>query len=161
MAKSQSTKREQTKKTNETPKKKMGAPIKYKPEYVQLAKYMALAGLTDQQIASELKITRSTLAIWKITYPEFGKMLSDWKAVADEKVERSLYERAIGFSHPDVDIKVIEGKIVETPLIRYFPPDSTAAIFWLKNRDPKRWRDRQEVGVDGDVKINLIRKIVK
>ena len=65
----------------------------------------------------------------------------------------SLYHRANGYSHPDVDIKVIDGEIVQTELIKYYPPDATSAIFWLKNRQPKKWRDKQETEHSGRIEV--------
>ena len=77
--------------------------------------------------------------------------------VADAEVSDRLYQRAMGFVAPDIDIRVIENRIVETPLEKYYPPDTTAAIFWLKNRQKDKWRDKQEVEHTGEV--NLIQRI--
>ena len=142
----QNAKKQAPKKTQyRTPKKRTGPKSKFIPEYLKIAKYMALAGMTDEQMAKDFGVSRSTLSRWKIDYPEFSEVLSQWKSVADEKVERSLYERATGYSHPDLDIKVIKGKIVKTELIKHYPPETVAAIFWLKNRNPEKWRDKQEL----------------
>ncbi|WHP44221.1 hypothetical protein [Pasteurella multocida] len=65
--------------------------------------------------------------------------------LADANVAERLYKRALGYEAPDVDIRVIENKIVETPLIKHYPPDPTSAIFWLKNRQPEKWRDKQVI----------------
>ncbi|MDE4014421.1 hypothetical protein Q7499_00930 [Glaesserella parasuis] len=66
-------------------------------------------------------------------------------------VANSLYKRALGYEAPDIDIRVIENQIVETPLIKHYPPDPTSAIFWLKNRQPDKWRDKQIQEVSGTV----------
>ena len=65
---------------------------------------------------------------------------------ACSEVSASLYQRALGYSHDDVDIKVVRGKIVKTKIRKHYPPDTTAAIFWLKNRQKHNWRDKQEHG---------------
>lgn len=72
------------------------------------------------------------------------------KAVADAEVSDRLYQRAMGFVAPDIDIRVIENRIVETPLKKYYPPDTTAAIFWLKNRQKDKWREKQDVNHTSD-----------
>ena len=81
------------------------------------------------------------------------------KDIPDQNVERSLYQRAIGYSHPDVDIRVVDGDVVQTEIVKHYPPDTTAAIFWLKNRKPKDWRDKQEVelNVNGSLADRLDR----
>jgi len=86
-----------------------------------------------------------TWNLWKQEFPEFSGSLEAGKEEADSVVAQSLFHRATGYSHPDVDIKLFKGKIITTKLTKHYPPDSTAAIFWLKNRQPKQWRDKQEV----------------
>ncbi len=61
--------------------------------------------------------------------------------VADADVAHSLHQQAKGFTHPDVKILQIEGEAKEVPYNRYFPPDSKAAMFWLRNRRRKQWRE--------------------
>ena len=70
----------------------------------------------------------------------------DWKAVADHRVERSLYERACGYSHTEDKIFIHEGKPIIVPTVRHYPPDPTSMIFWIKNRQPEQWRDKVEHG---------------
>jgi hypothetical protein len=69
------------------------------------------------------------------------------KAEADQAVENALYHRAIGFSHT-VEEPVMNAKTGEVLKVEYresFPPDTTAGIFWLKNRKPREWRDRHDL----------------
>ena len=75
--------------------------------------------------------------------------LRSGKEVSDERVERSLFARANGYEHDEVDIRVVSGEIVQTPIRKYYPPDTTAAIFWLKNRRPDLWRDKVEQTITG------------
>lgn len=105
---------------------------------------LAKAGWTDVQMAEFFGVTEKTWNNWKKKEPEFFQSLKDWKMEADHAVERSLYERARGYSHPDVHITSYQGEVTITDIEKHYPPDSTAAIFWLKNRKPAEWRDKQE-----------------
>ncbi|OMG61475.1 terminase [Stutzerimonas balearica] len=126
----------------------MARPSKYKADFAEQARKLCKLGATDQELADFFEVAISTLNLWKIQHPEFSESLKLGKEVADERVANALYQRAMGYSHPDVDIRVVDGAIVETPLIKHYAPDTTAAIFWLKNRRPDEWRDRQEVAHD-------------
>lgn len=131
----------------------VGRPTKYKEEYnVQVEKLCKL-GATDKEIADFFNIVESTLNEWKIEYPEFSESIKKGKIEADANVASSLYHRAIGYHHDDIDIRVVDKEIVETPLVKYYPPDSTAGIFWLKNRRPKEWRDKQEISAEVSASI--------
>lgn len=88
-----------------------------------------------------------TLNTWKKRYPDFLSSLKAGKDEADSKVGEALYQRALGYSHPEVDIKMYKGMIIETEIVKHYPPDTTAAIFWLKNRQKLRWRDQQEIDI--------------
>lgn len=124
----------------------------YQAKYAQQAKKACEAGFTDKEIAELLGCNQSTLYRWKAEHEEFAQALKVGKCKADDRVELSLYHRALGYSHPEVDIRVVEGQIVQTPLIKHYPPDTTAAIFWLKNRRKEEWRDKVDVdhGVQPD-----------
>lgn len=112
---------------------------------------LAKAGWTDAQMAKFFGVTEQTWNNWKKSSPEFFGSLKDWKAEADHAVERSLYERATGYSHPDVHVSNFQGEVTLTQLTKHYPPDTTAAIFWLKNRKPDDWRDKHEVEVKHDL----------
>ncbi len=71
------------------------------------------------------------------------------KEAPDNRVERSLYNRAVGYSHPDVHVSNFQGQVTLTPITKHYPPDVAAAFIWLKNRRPDLWRDRQEVAHTG------------
>lgn len=131
----------------------IGRPTKYKEEYNDQAYKLCLLGHTDEELASFFEVHVSTINQWKIDYPEFYESIKKGKEVADGNVVASLYHRANGYSHPEVDIKVIEGQIVQTNLIKHYPPDATSAIFWLKNRQPKKWRDKQVTEHEGGIVV--------
>jgi hypothetical protein len=88
-----------------------------------------------------------TINNWKRKYPEFLYATGTGKEVADKRVERSLYQRAVGYSYEAVKIFMPAGraKPVYAKYIEHVPPDVTAGIFWMKNRDPQHWRDSQKM----------------
>ena len=120
---------------------KKGRPTDYDPEYhPEKAGGLALLGCTDEEIAKFLDINPDTLYEWKKRHPEFSEAIKDGKENADIRVVQSLYTKAIGYEH-----KVT--KDGEENMI-YYPPDTTAAIFWLKNRQPAKWRDKQDIQIE-------------
>lgn len=141
-----------------------GRPSKYKPEFAQQAKKLCELGATDAQLADFFEVSVSTINLWKINFPEFSESISVPKEIADARVEQSLYRRAMGYEHDEVDIRVVNGEIVETPLRKYYPPDSTAMIFWLKNRKPEQWRETKAVELTGEnggpVKVETIKRVI-
>ena len=124
-----------------------GRPSIYAPVLCIAARAFARLGLVDEEIAHELKISTATLNNWKKEHPEFLESLKAGKDEPDDKVERSLYERATGYDHPAVKIfmPVNSPVPIYAPYTEHCPPDVTAQIFWLKNRRPERWRDKQDI----------------
>jgi len=119
-----------------------GRPSSYKPEYAEQAYKLCLLGATDDELADFFGVSGTTIDNWKTAHPQFIGALKDGKQLADANVAQSLYHRALGYSHPEDDIRVADGAIVITPTVKHYPPDSTACIFWLKNRKTAKWRDR-------------------
>jgi hypothetical protein len=122
-----------------------GRPTKYRPEYCAQAEKLCKLGATDIEIADFLEVDVRTLYRWKGEHEEFCQALKAGKEISDERVERSLFARANGYEHDEVDIRVVDKEIVQTSIRKYYPPDTTAAIFWLKNRRPDLWRDKTDV----------------
>lgn len=142
--------RAKTEKKPEQPKKKSkgGRPSSYKPEFVEIAKKVCSTfGFIDTQLADVLGVSVQTLNSWKIKYPEFLAALKSGKDVPDDRVEASLYHKAIGYSYDAVKIvaDAKTGSVVKVPYREHVPPDTTAMIFWLKNRRPELWREKHEV----------------
>lgn len=130
----------------------MGRKSAYKEEYNQLAENYALLGATDKEMADLFSVTERTLNQWKKDYPEFLQSLKKGKNIADANVASRLYNRAIGYNCKATKFAATEGKITDSKeYIEHYPPDTTAAIFWLKNRQPEKWRDKKEV----DANVNL------
>lgn len=126
----------------------MARPEKYKDEYVKQASVACKLGATDADLAEMFSVSQRTINYWKSNFEEFANSLVLGKEPADERVKSSLYHRATGYSHPEDDIRVIDGEIVITPTIKHYPPDTTACIFWLKNRLPEEFRANPEPGDD-------------
>jgi hypothetical protein len=126
-----------------------GRPSKYKPEFVEQAKKLCKLGATDAELADFFGVRVSTINLWKVQHKEFSESVRPSKAVADRRVEQSLYRRAVGATLDETDIRVVDGKIVKTEIRKQLPPDTTACIFWLKNRNRKDWRDRIDAAVGG------------
>jgi hypothetical protein len=124
-----------------------GRPNKFKPEYVEQARRLCQLGLTDPELAVFFGVHLQTINNWKAKYPEFLYALKAGKEAADNRVERSLYSRAVGYNYEAVRIfmPANRSKPVYAKYIEHVPPDTTAAIFWMKNRDPAHWRDSQQL----------------
>lgn len=135
-------------------KARPGRPTDFKPEFVKIAAHLCeKLGATDREVADYLNVAESTIYKWKLEHPEFSEALKINKDACDGRVEKSLYRRAMGYSHDAVKISVnAQGMETITPFTEHYPPDTTAAIFWLKNRKPNEWRDKtdhEHTGKDG------------
>lgn len=135
------------------------------PDKLKLLSGWARDGLTDEIIAKKIGISRSTLNEWKKKYPAISDTLKKGKELADIEVEDSLFKRATGYTaqirktfkvkivkYNDVGKKVEEKEELQTGIDEvHIPADTTAIIFWLKNRMPDKWKDRRiEIPTDED-----------
>lgn len=133
-----------------------GRPSKFKPEFEQQALVLAEKGFTDDDIAEVFDVSKRTIDNWKKEFPQFFHSLKKGKEVADRRVVQSLYQRALGYSHPEVHITAFKGEVIKTNIIKHYAPDVTACIFWLKNRDQANWRDKLEHEHRGDIKVEIV-----
>lgn len=136
-----------------------GRPSGFKPEFVKQAKKLCELGATDREIAEFLGVTERTVYRWQHEHAEFCQALKVGKAVADDRVERSLYRRAVGYTFDAVKIMQYEGDEVIVPYEEHIAPDVTACIFWLKNRRGDKWRDKTNhelTGKDGTPLIPVL-----
>ena len=139
------------------PEFKLDARSKFKPEFVLLGYKLALAGATEEQMATVFGVHTRTLEYWLAGIEEFKEAVQRGRGQADAEVAEALFLRAKGYQHPDVHFVTVRDKngtaeVIATPTTKYYPPDVTACIFWLKNRAKDAWRDvyRQEhTGADG------------
>ena len=132
--------------------KKRGRPGEYKPEYAEQARMLCALGATDEDLASFFKVSARTVYRWTARHADFCQALKSGKDPADDRVERSLYHRAVGYTFDAVKIVQARGEIKLVPYKEHLPPDTTAAIFWLKNRRKEHWRDAKDhalTGADG------------
>ena len=121
---------------------KRGRKSLFREEFILIAKAAARFGAIEEEIADELNVGIATITRWKNQFPEFRSALNVAKASADDRVERSLYQRANGFVYDAVKLfQTRDGKVIEHRYRDYAFPDTTAIIFFLKNRRPERWRD--------------------
>ncbi|MDF2873342.1 MAG: transposase [Sporomusa sp.] len=116
-------------------------------------------GLTDEQIASNIGITRTTLYEWKKLYPDISDALKRGKEVVDIQVENALLKRALGYQFTEVTRERVYNESTQKhkfeitkKVVKEVQPDTTAQIFWLKNRKPAEWRDRKEI--DANIRRN-------
>ena len=107
-------------------------------------------GLTDEQIAINMGIKRQTLYDWKKKYSVFSDTLKRGKEIIDRQVENSLLKRALGYEYDEVTTTTFPDGEEETKRVtKHVVPDTTAQIFWLKNRKPNEWRDKKQTELTG------------
>lgn len=123
---------------------------KYRPEYANFAREMCRLGATDVEVARGLGISLSCLWRWQSKYEDFFKAFLEGKDHCDDRVERALYHRAVGYSYPAVKIMNHQGVPVVVPYMEHIPPDVGAATKWLKSRRKEQWGDQQEINITGD-----------
>ncbi len=116
-------------------------PSTFKTDYIRQAQELYAHGLTDRELAEAFGVSRSTIFRWRAAYPEFAEATKLGKDVADDRVERALYERAIGYEEEAV--RVYHPADAEAPVIvrykREVRPDVAAALQWMRARRPKTW----------------------
>jgi hypothetical protein len=152
-------------------KRSVGRPSSYREEYAEQARKLCLLlGATDKELADFFEVEEKTINNWKAAHPKFREALLEGKTKADARVARRLYDRAMGWEHEAVKIFRVEepergpdgeilldrdgrpimvSKGLYLPYTERFPPDVGAQRLWLTNRQPRRWRNRQDVSVEG------------
>lgn len=137
------------------PQPTRGRPTVYKTAYVEQVKTLCTLGATDIEIADFFGVNEVTFYRWKAKYPDFCKAIKTAKQSADERVERSLYHRANGYTFSGEKVFQYQGDIIRAETREHVPPDTAACIFWLKNRRPEQWREKVfgEVTVSGEVRF--------
>jgi transposase len=136
--------------TPEKAKRGRGRPTDFNPEYVRQAEKLCALGATDEEIADFFGVQTRTIYRWKAAHPEFSQAIKTAKELADERVERSLYQRACGYETDAVKIfmPASASKPVYAEYKEKVAADTTAAIFWLKNRRKETWADTKDVNVN-------------
>ncbi|WBV60223.1 terminase [Chryseobacterium camelliae] len=152
------------KKIEENEGRTVGRPSDFKSEYLELAYNYCLLGATDKNLATFFNVCEATINNWKNEYPEFLESIKKGKDIADARIASKLFDRAAGaeiqkqqaFKVKEIlyengkRVKETE-KIEVVDITEVIAPDTTAAIFWLKNRKPEYWKDKQEHIVESSV----------
>lgn len=146
----------------------MARKSKYNREYhLSWIRGLARRGLTVKEISEELGVAKSTICKWVSENEELSDALNEGRDYADTKVEESLYKRAIGYSYTEkktivgVGQKGGEQKPARIEITeKFLPADTTACIFWLKNRNPQLWRERQDINFTDDAHINALANLL-
>lgn len=116
-------------------------------------------GLTDEQIAQNMGIGYSTLQTWKNKYQDIQDTLKKSKDVADREVENALFKRAVGYEYDEIKEKYECGVLTERTVTKKMViPDTTAQIYWLKNRKPSAWRDKAQV--DAETEFSKVDELI-
>lgn len=110
-------------------------------------------GLIDEQIAKNIGVSYSTFRDWKKRFPALSAALKESKEVVDRQVENALFKSAVGFIYEE-DVVTNAGDVVRVK--KYSKPNTTAQIFWLKNRKREQWTDKSEVKVEGQIQTNKL-----
>jgi hypothetical protein len=129
-----------------TTRAKRAAPrSSYEAEFAEQARKLCLLlGTDDEELARFFDVSSATLQEWLASVPEFAAAVRDGRTLADADVADRLWRRAVGYSHDAVRIFSHQGKALEVAYTEHYPPDTAACLFWLKSRQPEKWRDRIE-----------------
>ena len=137
-------------------KNPVGRPTSFKPEFCEQAYKLCLLGSTNDDLVNFFGVAMSTLSKWIVEIPEFSEALKKGRSIADSNVADRLYQRAMGYEHDEEKVFCNNGEIISTTVRRHYPPDPISAIFWLKNRQRKKWRDKPlETEADEKLKFRV------
>lgn len=132
-----------------------GRPPKYTPDFARQAEKLCQLGATDIDLAGFFGVNTVTIWRWQSQHEEFCNALRVGKEYADERVKRSLYQRAVGYSFSSEKIFCNNGSITKAECTEHVPPDTNACKTWLFNRQPQEWRDKVVIGGDPDAPMKI------
>ena|SRR5215472_7772070 len=127
--------------SNVAPAGRTGRPPDFRPAYISQAAKLSDLGWVDAEIAAFFDVSLQTLNNWRAKYPDFLAAQKLPRDQCDDRVERSLYHKALGYSYVAEKPMVVDGAVEIVKYTEHVPPSDTAMIFWLKNRRPTEWRD--------------------
>lgn len=133
----------------------MARPTKYQEAYAEQARKLCLLGYTDAELADFFEVSETTINNWKHEFPAFLESIKKGKSFADADIVDNLYNRALGYTTKEKREEKTADGFKEVEAEKHVPGDVTAMIFWLKNRQPKLWRDKQEVEQSGDLGLTV------
>jgi hypothetical protein len=155
-------KRGRPRKAKDNGKHPGGRPPEYDPTiHPKIVQALAAEGKSNRKLAKNLGIGEKTFYLWQSKYSEFRDAIKAGKEWPDDMVEASLFQRAIGYSHPAQKIMVVDKEVEIVDYTEHYPPDTNAAEFWLTNRRPKVWKHKQEItGADeGPIEILFAKEL--
>jgi hypothetical protein len=123
----------------------MGRPETYKAEFAKQAQGLCELGATDWELAKFFGVDTATIYRWRNYHKDFCGAVKAGKDSADDRVERSLFGRSVGYTFESEKVFQFQGEIVRAKTVEHVPPDPGAAMNWLKNRRPDVWREKSEV----------------
>jgi hypothetical protein len=132
-----------------------GRPSAFRADFVEQARKLCALGATDFELGEFFKVDTSTIYRWKNTNAKFCEAVKVGKEKADDRVERSLFNRAVGYSFESEKVFQFQGQIVRAKTVEHVPPDPGAAFNWLKNRRGDVWRDKQQHELSGSLEFGL------
>lgn len=135
-------------------------PQAYDPVIVEQARKLCELGATDIELADFFGVSTATIYRWKIEFSDFCEATKAGKSAADDRVERSLYLRAVGYTYEAVKIMAVKGEVVQVPYREHVPPDTSAASLWLRNRRKDEWRDKVDHELGGKVSFERIERVI-
>lgn len=133
-----------------------GRPTDYRPEFAEQAAKLCALGATDYELADFFGVDTRTIYRWKNVHADFCQSVTCGKEAADERVERALFNRAVGYTFESEKVFQHQGEIVRAPTTEHIPPDPSAAKLWLTNRRPDQWRDKVTLGGDAENPVNSV-----
>ena len=128
-------------------------PPRWRDDLVDAVRFYASQGYTQRELADKFQAHIKTIEGWMRTKPLFREAWEKGKNEVDEAVERAFLKRALGYSHPDVQVFLYKGEPIIVPVTKHYPPDSWAAHKWLTVRQRERWADVQKLEVTNNVNI--------
>ena len=129
---------------------------KFKAAYTEQAKKLCKLGATTFDLAEFFGVSDRAVKKWLVKNPAFAAAVKVGKSTADERVKRSLYERAVGYSFTSEKVFCSEGVIVRTDFVEHVPPDVGAARLWLMNRLPDEFRAKVEQESAGNITVEVV-----
>jgi hypothetical protein len=122
-------------------------------EHAYQARRYCLLGADDARLAEIFEVNIRTIHRWKKDHPEFNDAIKSGKRIADADVASALYKRAVGASHLETQINLVDGQVVKTEITKHYAPDVQACIFWLTNRQPENWKNKVELVAEVNLNV--------
>ncbi|WP_367872386.1 hypothetical protein [Luteolibacter sp. Populi] len=150
--------------TAEPPTKTRGRPLKFRPEFPELAMQFCRLGACNDDLAVAFKVSPACIDIWIAKRPDFAAAVKEGRQLADARVASALYSRAVGYISTETIPTVLDGELILSQVAKHHPPDIWACSLWLRNRRPDLWKDPRVIPSspreDHDMKLAAARRIM-